>query len=110
MLAFVAAALWQVFYREIVELSPKHFVVRKKLWRIGPTHRYDLDKIRNFRYNPTTLRGYSPGRILFDHDLDLGVSWGFARPVSKVEAVNLIKAIEAYQAANQTSSKKTTTS
>src|SRR5579864_9015448 len=38
LLSFLATGVRQLCFRETIDLSPKRFIVRKKLWGVGPTY------------------------------------------------------------------------
>jgi hypothetical protein len=69
---------WLWMTREVLTLTPGAMQLRRELWRIGHTREYDIKKVRNFRVEELAIRGFRH-TIVFDYDLDLGVSHEFGK-------------------------------
>lgn len=99
---------WWKSYQERIELSPKHFSLSQKVMGYAHPEVFDLNRVSNFRpIKWWLISPIVPARLQFDFDSDF---WGadsrsFGWFLYGDEARNLIKAIQAYQAANRTSSK-----
>jgi hypothetical protein len=87
---------WLWMTREVLTLTPGAMQLRRELWRIGHTREYDIKKVRNFGVQEFAIRGFRH-TILFDHDMDLGVSHEFGKDLNCYEAKGIINMIEEWK-------------